>query len=95
MNLRTITSSRIPAAASTLALLIVISCILVTGCTQQMAPPATEPTNEPTAIPTLQQAGVVQSVSSSLGMILADEHGKTLYVFDNDITGGGSSACTG
>ena len=64
--------------------------ILMAGCTQsqqavQTTPQATTPA----------PADTVRLSDSSLGKILTDANGMTLYNFVNDVPGGGTSACTG
>jgi len=69
-------------------LLLVISTLFVAGCTQQQ--PA-QPTPQPTAVP----VDTIMTTASSLGTILVDSQGKTLYYFANDIPASGTSSCYG
>jgi predicted lipoprotein with Yx(FWY)xxD motif len=83
---------------------IVVSTLLIAGCTQpQTGVQTPQPT---TAIPTPTQATVVQTTAavpadtvkvsaSSLGTIMTDAQGMTLYYFINDVPSGGTSACSG
>jgi predicted lipoprotein with Yx(FWY)xxD motif len=78
-------------------LAMVISVILIAGCTQpQTGVPTPQPT---TAIPTSVQTTVVQPsdtiklVNSQLGKILVDQNDMTLYYFATDIPGSGNSTC--
>jgi predicted lipoprotein with Yx(FWY)xxD motif len=83
-------------------LVLVITALLIAGCTQQQQ---AQPTPEPTQLPTQAPASATQPVvlaaptigtaSSTLGTILVDPQGKTLYYFTNDVPGSGASACNG
>jgi predicted lipoprotein with Yx(FWY)xxD motif len=77
-----------------LLVLAVMGMLVIAGCTQQPAPSAT------TALPASQTTTAVVSDTigtgnSSLGTILVDAGGRTLYYFAKDIPGVGKSACTG
>ena len=77
-----------------LLVLSVIGMLLLAGCTQPAATPAATP------LPSLQpsaakSADTLGTASSSLGMVLVDAGGKTLYYFAKDTVGSGTSACTG
>ncbi len=72
-----------------LLLLVVISTLFIAGCTQQL--PA-QPTPQPT---TVKPTDTIGTASSSLGTILVDAQGKTLYYFANDIPASGTSSCNG
>ena len=69
-----------------------VSVLLIAGCTQ---PQATQPTPTPTPVPTTQQPDTIKVADTTLGKILVDSQGKTLYYFANDIASGGSSSCNG
>jgi predicted lipoprotein with Yx(FWY)xxD motif len=69
-------------------LLVLISAIFIVGCIQQQP---VQPTPQPTAIP----ADTIMTTVSSLGTILVDGQGKTLYYFANDIPANGTSSCYG
>jgi len=71
--------------------LVTLSVLLVAGCTQA---PVT-PTPQPTAVPTAQPADTVKTADTSLGKIIVDAQGKTLYYFANDIAASGASSCNG
>ena len=71
-----------------LLMLVVISTLFIAGCTQQQQ---VQPTPQPTAIP----APTIMTTVSSLGTILVDAQGKTLYYFANDIPASGASSCNG
>jgi predicted lipoprotein with Yx(FWY)xxD motif len=78
-----------------LLVLVVISTIFIAGCTQQLPgqkTPAPTPTPQPT---TVKPADTVKTADSSLGTILVDSQGKTLYYFANDIPASGASSCYG
>jgi predicted lipoprotein with Yx(FWY)xxD motif len=71
--------------------LVTLSVLLVAGCAQA---PVT-PTPQPTAVPTVQPADTVKTADTSLGKIIVDAQGKTLYYFANDIAASGKSTCNG
>jgi|WetSurMetagenome_2_1015567.scaffolds.fasta_scaffold144848_1 predicted lipoprotein with Yx(FWY)xxD motif len=75
----------------------VISAILIAGCTQpQTGVPTPQPTSAiPTSVPktSVQPSDTIKLVGSSLGQILADANGMTLYYFATDIPGSGNSTC--
>jgi predicted lipoprotein with Yx(FWY)xxD motif len=78
-------------------LALVLAAILLAGCTApqpavQTTPPSTvQPTAQPAAAP----ADTVRVADSTLGKIMTDAQGMTLYYFINDIPSAGTSACTG
>jgi predicted lipoprotein with Yx(FWY)xxD motif len=72
-----------------LLMLVVVSTLLIAGCTQQ---PAVQPTPQPTPV---KPADTIRTTSSTLGTILVDAQGKTLYYFANDIPASGTSSCNG
>ncbi len=69
-------------------MLVVISTAIIAGCTQQLPLPQTP---QPTAVP----VDTIMTTVSSLGTILVDNQGKTLYYFANDIPASGTSSCYG
>jgi len=77
-------------------MLVAILIILVAGCTQQQT---TQPTVQPTAMPTSSipvsstSADTVKVMDSTLGKVLTDTNGMTLYYFITDIPGSGASTC--
>ena len=72
-------------------MLVVISALLIAGCTQQQPVQTTTP---PTTLPATQKpADTVMTASSSLGTILTDAKGMTLYYFITDIPASGASTC--
>jgi len=81
----------IPLKTTTLFILlvVVISTVCIVGCTQQ---PPVQPTPQPT---TLKPNDTVRVATTTLGNILADAQGKTLYYFAKDIAGSGASSCSG
>jgi predicted lipoprotein with Yx(FWY)xxD motif len=78
---------------------IVVSAILIAGCTQTPAgPQTTVPTTvQTTAVPTtpMPPADTVRVASTPLGNVLVDGQGLTLYYFSKDIPGSGTSNCSG
>ena len=75
-------------------LTLAIMAILMAGCTQSQ--PAVQTTPQPTAPPTtMAPADTVRVTDSSLGTIMTDANGMTLYYFINDVPASGKSACTG
>jgi len=76
-----------------LLVLVIISTSLIAGCTQQLPGQQTpQPTPQPT---TVKPADTVKTANNSLGTILVDNQGKTLYYFANDIPASGASSCYG
>ena len=69
-------------------LLAVTAILIIAGCAQQQVSPSSTP---PAAV---QSADTVRVASSTLGTILVDAKGNTLYYFANDIPGSGASTCT-
>jgi predicted lipoprotein with Yx(FWY)xxD motif len=68
--------------------------ILMAGCTQST--PAVPSTPQPTVQPTTAApADTIKVSSSSLGTIMTDANGMTLYYFANDVPASGTSTCTG
>ena len=72
--------------------LAVISVLLIAGCTQTQVP---QPTPQPTTLPATQQPDTVKTSDTTLGKILVDAQGKTLYYFANDVAASGASSCYG
>ena len=79
-------------------LIVIIASLFIAGCTQ---PVTVQNTSQPTILqpmqnPTTQQPGdTVKVTSTSLGEILVDAEGKTLYYFANDIPASNVSSCNG
>ena len=71
----------------------VISVLLIAGCTQTPVPQPT-PTAT-TAIPPTKAPDTVKTADTTLGKILVDAKGMTLYYFANDIPASGASSCYG
>jgi predicted lipoprotein with Yx(FWY)xxD motif len=78
-----------------------IALLFIAGCAQQQTVPPVG-TTPPTTIPqvTVQQtpapvAGVVMLGQTSLGKVLTDARGMTLYYFVTDLAGEGVSTCYG
>ena len=72
-----------------LLVLMVVATLLIAGCTQQQL---VEPTPQPTPV---KPADTIKVSETSLGKILVDSQGKTLYYFANDVPANGTSACNG
>ena len=71
-------------------LMVVMSTLFVAGCTQQTV----QPTPQPTALPTATPApDTVKLMDTTLGMVLTDSRGMTLYFFITDIPASGASTC--
>jgi predicted lipoprotein with Yx(FWY)xxD motif len=71
-------------------LLVVIATIVIAGCMQQQQ---VQPTPQPAT--TVQPADTIRVADTSLGKVLVDAQGKTLYYFANDIPSSGNSSCYG
>jgi len=83
-----------------LILIGVVVISLTAGCVQQPAPTTPTPTATtvpPTTVPstTVPQADTIKLGSTSLGLVLTDAKGMTLYYFAKDIPSAGTSACSG
>jgi len=72
--------------------LAVISVLLIAGCTQTQVP---QPTPQPTTLPATQPPDTLTTADTTLGKILVDAQGMTLYYFANDIPASGASSCYG
>lgn len=72
--------------------LVAVTTVLIAGCTQ---PQAAQPTPQSTSVPTIQSADTVKTAGTTLGKIIVDAQGKTLYYFANDIAASGASTCNG
>lgn len=87
---------------SYLVAVIAILAVVAAGCKKAEQPTASSPSASPSATPSASPSpspsaapigATVKAVESSLGMIMADGDGRTLYVFMND--SGAASRCTG
>ncbi len=79
-----------------MAFLVLISILLVTGCTQnQASQSAAQSGSPPASQQATQSADTIKVASSSLGNILVDAQGKTLYYFALDVPASGASVCSG
>ncbi len=67
--------------------------ILVAGCTQSTPAPAATPV--PTKNAPVPSGDTVKTAATSLGTILTDSQGKSLYFFADDIPSSGISTCSG
>ncbi len=77
-------------------ILVIAAALLIAGCAQQQSQQTGQPTAQP-AMTTgqMQSSNTVMVTSSSLGTVLTDAKGMTLYFFARDIPGNGTSACSG
>jgi predicted lipoprotein with Yx(FWY)xxD motif len=73
-------------------MLVVVATLLIAGCTQPMTGKTTP---QQPVVPTAQAADTVKTADTTLGKILVDSQGKTLYYFANDVASNGASACNG
>jgi predicted lipoprotein with Yx(FWY)xxD motif len=77
--------------------LVLLAVLAFTACSEDQ--PAVSPTSpsptlsSPSPTPTTQATGTITVASSSLGNIVVDAEGRTLYLFMQDT--GGTSTCTG
>jgi predicted lipoprotein with Yx(FWY)xxD motif len=78
-----------------IAFLIVSAGALSAGCTQNAPAPATVPAATAAPVAPAASAGTIKTTHSSLGTILTDARGMTLYFFADDIPGSGASTCYG
>jgi len=72
-----------------LLLLAVTATLIIAGCAQQQQ--QVQSSSTPT---TIQTADTIMVTTSTLGTILADAKGNTLYYFANDVPASGASTCT-
>ena len=73
---------------------VVCALVLIAGCTRNA--PVTPATPAPTATVAMPvSADTVRTTTSSLGTMLTDSKGMTLYFFETDIPGNGASVCNG
>jgi predicted lipoprotein with Yx(FWY)xxD motif len=75
--------------------LALIGILLFAGCAQQAPQP--QPTAPPTTLPQtpVPAADTVRLMDTSLGKVLTDAEGLTLYFFVTDLAGEGTSTCYG
>jgi len=74
-------------------ILVFIAALLMTGCTQSTAP--AQAPQQVTRQLTAPASDTIRVASSTLGNILVDTQGKTLYYFAADIPGSSASTCSG
>ena len=72
--------------------LVLTGALLIAGCTQNTAP--AQVTQQMTPL-TTQTPDTIRVAAGSLGNILVDAQGKTLYYFALDVPASGASMCTG
>lgn len=77
-------------------IVVLILALLVSGCTQnQISQPAVQPTEQQTTAMATMSSDTIKVASTSLGNILVDSQGKSLYYFALDIPSSGTSVCSG
>ncbi|GAA1764212.1 COG4315 family predicted lipoprotein [Agromyces humatus] len=71
--------------------------VALTGCTTPAAeePPADTPTATESEAPAESSSAALTTAQSSLGEIVVDGEGMTVYMFDNDTQGADASVCEG
>lgn len=69
--------------------------VLATGCTQSTPAPSATPVPTTPAVTPAVSPDTVKTTTSSLGTVLTDAKGKTLYFFEADVPGSGASVCNG
>jgi predicted lipoprotein with Yx(FWY)xxD motif len=74
-------------------ILVFIAALLMAGCTQSTAP--AQAPQQVTQQLTAPASDTIRIASSTLGNILVDAQGKTLYYFAADIPGSSASTCSG
>jgi predicted lipoprotein with Yx(FWY)xxD motif len=80
----------------TLLTLVVISTLLIAGCTMPKSTlPATtaKATPQPTPTPVTQLTDTIKKADTTFGVLLVDGQGKTLYYFAIDRPASGASSC--
>ncbi len=70
-----------------------IFVLLIAGCTQTPVPQPTPTATTP--VQTTRAPDIIKTADTTLGKILVDAQGKTLYYFANDIPSSGASSCYG
>jgi predicted lipoprotein with Yx(FWY)xxD motif len=76
-------------------LLLAGAAVLLAGCTGPQAQPAGQTGPVTMAAPVATASSdTIQVAGTSIGDVLVDSAGKTLYYFANDIPGSGESACS-
>jgi predicted lipoprotein with Yx(FWY)xxD motif len=73
--------------------LVSFALVLAAGCMQTTPAPATAPVTTAAPVTPPLSTDTVKTASSSLGSVLTDSHGMTLYFFTADIPGSGISTC--
>jgi predicted lipoprotein with Yx(FWY)xxD motif len=74
--------------------LVVISTLLIAGCTQLPAGQSTpQPTQQPASTPVIQVPDTIKKADTAFGAVLVDGQGKTLYYYTRDVPASGASAC--
>jgi predicted lipoprotein with Yx(FWY)xxD motif len=80
-----------------LILLVVITTAFLAGCTQpqQQVQPTPLPVSPAPALTVMPSSDTIRVTDTTLGKILVDSTGKTLYYFASDIPASGASTCSG
>ena len=77
---------------------VVLSVLALSGCSQGATTPAADTSSSSSSSSAPTAAAVkaaLATAASSLGTIVVDTAGMTLYVFDKDVADSGESACEG
>ncbi len=73
--------------------LAVLALVLAAGCTQTSPAPAATPAATTAAPAAAPSADTIRTAPSSLGTVLVDARGMTLYFFADDVPRSGASTC--
>jgi len=91
MRVRSLSTASLAGAV----LLLSAACGSSTPAASTPAAPSTSSAAAPAAGAAAPEVTELKTASSSLGTIVTDNRGMTLYMFDKDTKGGTTSACTG
>jgi predicted lipoprotein with Yx(FWY)xxD motif len=76
--------------------LAVAATLFIAGCSQPQQQVTTMPPTLATTVQaTMAPADTIRTATSTLGTILVDSQGRTLYYFANDVPASGTSTCSG
>ena len=77
---------------------VVLSVLALSGCSQGATTPAADTSSSSSSSSAPSEAAIkpaLATADSSLGTIVVDTAGMTLYVFDKDVADSGASTCEG